>query len=102
MATKNFTLLKEASCQLFGEHPEDVISPIDSAAEALSWLEEILTLSFFDKLLTDFELSLGRFFNDKVKILKDSLKWALVIKENSVETGWIRKEYLNLKIATNK
>jgi hypothetical protein len=33
--------------------------------------------------------------NDKVKILKDSLKWAFVIKENSVETGWIRKEYLN-------
>jgi len=35
--------------------------------------------------------------NDKVKILKDSLKWAFVIKENSVETGWIRKEYLDLK-----
>lgn len=40
--------------------------------------------------------------NDKVKILKDSLKWAFVMKENSVETGWIRKEYLNLKIAINK
>lgn len=34
--------------------------------------------------------------NDKVKILKDSLRWAFVIKENSVETGWIRKEYLDL------
>lgn len=44
MATKNFTLLKEASCQLFGEHPEDVISPIDSAAEALGWLEEIFNV----------------------------------------------------------
>jgi len=27
---------------LFGEHPEDVISPINSAATALSWVEEIL------------------------------------------------------------
>ena len=44
MATKNSTLLTEASCQLFGEHPEDVISPIDSAAEALSWLEEIFSV----------------------------------------------------------
>lgn len=44
MATKNFTLLTEASCQLFGEHPEDVISPIDSAAEALGWLEEIFSV----------------------------------------------------------
>lgn len=26
---------------LFGDHPEDVIGPIQSAAEALSWLEEI-------------------------------------------------------------
>ena len=34
--------------------------------------------------------------NEKVKVLKDSLKWAFVIKENSVETGWIRKEFLNL------
>ncbi|PST44625.1 hypothetical protein CYV15_02665 [Riemerella anatipestifer] len=37
------------------------------------------------------------FKNDKVKILKDSLKWVFVIKENSVETGWIRKEFLNYK-----
>ena len=37
------------------------------------------------------------FKNDKVKILKDSLKWAFVIKENSVETGWIRKEFLDYK-----
>lgn len=44
MATKNSTLLTEASCQLFGEHPEDVISPIDSAAEALGWLEEIFNV----------------------------------------------------------
>lgn len=44
MATKNSTLLNEASCQLFGEHPEDVISPIDSAAEAISWLEEIFSV----------------------------------------------------------
>lgn len=34
--------------------------------------------------------------NEKVKVLKDSLKWAFVIKENTVETGWIRKEFLNL------
>lgn len=27
--------------ELFGAHPEDVISPIKSAAETLSWLEEI-------------------------------------------------------------
>ncbi|MFK7113788.1 hypothetical protein V3468_04975 [Flavobacterium oreochromis] len=33
--------------------------------------------------------------NDKVRILKDSLKWALVIKENSIESGWIRKENLD-------
>jgi hypothetical protein len=33
--------------------------------------------------------------NDKVRVLKDSLKWALVIKENSIESGWIRKEFLN-------
>ena len=26
---------------VFGEHPEDVISPIKSAADALSWLEEL-------------------------------------------------------------
>jgi hypothetical protein len=31
----------EACRNLFGEHPEDVISPINSAAEALSWLEEL-------------------------------------------------------------
>jgi hypothetical protein len=31
-----------AACRnLFGEHPEDVISPINSAAEALFWLEEL-------------------------------------------------------------
>lgn len=33
--------------------------------------------------------------NDEVRILKDSLKWALVIKENSIESGWIRKENLD-------
>lgn len=33
--------------------------------------------------------------NDEVIILKDSLKWVLVIKTNSIESGWIRKEYLN-------
>lgn len=27
--------------ELFDAHPEDVISPINSAAEALTWLEEI-------------------------------------------------------------
>ena len=31
------TVVKE----LFGDHPEDVISPIKSAAEVLGWLEEI-------------------------------------------------------------
>jgi hypothetical protein len=34
--------------------------------------------------------------NDEVKILKDSLKWCFVIKINTVESGWIRKEYLKL------
>lgn len=33
--------------------------------------------------------------HDKVQILKDSLKWALIIKINSIESGWVRKEYLN-------
>lgn len=31
----------DACRNLFGEHPEDVISPINSAAEALFWLEEL-------------------------------------------------------------
>lgn len=31
----------EATKRLFGAHPEDVISPIKSAAETLDWLEEI-------------------------------------------------------------
>ena len=31
----------ETCRSLFGEHPEDVISPIKSAADALSWLEEL-------------------------------------------------------------
>ena len=31
----------EACRHLFGEHPENVISPIKSAADALSWLEEL-------------------------------------------------------------
>lgn len=35
--------------------------------------------------------------HDKIRVLKDSLKWAFVIKENSLESGWIRKEFLNLK-----
>lgn len=35
--------------------------------------------------------------NEEVQILKDSLKWALVIKTNSIESGWIRKEYLTFK-----
>ena len=30
------------TCQdLFGEHPEDVISPIKSASDAFDWLEEL-------------------------------------------------------------
>ncbi|WNI38860.1 MULTISPECIES: SH3 domain-containing protein [unclassified Chryseobacterium] len=33
--------------------------------------------------------------NDQVEILKDNIKWCLVIKTNTAETGWIRKEYLN-------
>lgn len=32
----------ESVRNLFGEFPEDVISPIKSAAEALDWLHEIL------------------------------------------------------------
>lgn len=32
----------EAVQALFGEHPEDVISPTKSAAEAFGWIEEIL------------------------------------------------------------
>lgn len=31
----------DACRNIFGEHPEDVISPIKSAADALSWLEEL-------------------------------------------------------------
>ena len=31
----------EACKSLFGEHPEDVIGPIKSAADALGWLEEL-------------------------------------------------------------
>lgn len=31
----------EACRSLFGEHPEDVITPINSATEALCWLEEL-------------------------------------------------------------
>lgn len=31
----------EAAKKLFGEHPEDVISHIRTAADALGWLEEI-------------------------------------------------------------
>ncbi|WP_336963251.1 SH3 domain-containing protein [Chryseobacterium contaminans] len=33
--------------------------------------------------------------NDQVEILKDNIKWCLVIKTNTAETGWVRKEYLN-------
>ncbi|OCW73219.1 SH3 domain-containing protein [Elizabethkingia anophelis] len=32
--------------------------------------------------------------NDKVQVLKDSIKWCLVIKANTIESGWVRKEYL--------
>jgi hypothetical protein len=35
------TLAVENAKELFGEHPEDVISSINGAAEALGWLEEI-------------------------------------------------------------
>ena len=31
----------EACRSLFGEHPEDVIAPINSASDTLYWLEEI-------------------------------------------------------------
>ena len=32
----------EAAChRLFGEHPEDVINPMKSAADALCWIDEI-------------------------------------------------------------
>lgn len=31
----------EACRNLFGEHPVDVISPINTAADAISWLEEL-------------------------------------------------------------
>ena len=47
MADKNTTTQHPATepvevCRnLFGEHPADVISPIKSAADALSWLEEL-------------------------------------------------------------
>ncbi|REC59376.1 hypothetical protein DRF65_26500 [Chryseobacterium pennae] len=33
--------------------------------------------------------------NNQVEILKDNIKWCLVIKTNTAETGWVRKEYLN-------
>lgn len=41
MAAKNSTPSTEAAREIFGEHPEDVISPMDTAAETLGWLEEI-------------------------------------------------------------
>ena len=34
----------EICLSLFGEHPEDVISPIRSAADALSWVGELFTI----------------------------------------------------------
>ncbi|MDR6459263.1 hypothetical protein J2786_002370 [Chryseobacterium vietnamense] len=33
--------------------------------------------------------------NDQVEILKDNIKWCLVIKINTAESGWVRKEHLN-------
>jgi hypothetical protein len=40
---KHTTTPNEAACRsLFGEHAEDVISPIKCAADALGWIEEIL------------------------------------------------------------
>ncbi|MDC8105490.1 SH3 domain-containing protein [Chryseobacterium sp. B21-037] len=33
--------------------------------------------------------------NDQVEVLKDNVKWCLVIKTNTAMTGWVRKEYLN-------
>lgn len=41
MAEMNDTSIK-AVRSLFGAHPEEVISPIKSAADALLWVEEIL------------------------------------------------------------
>lgn len=42
MTMKRAITPNEAACRsLFGEHPEDVISPIKSAADALGWLEEL-------------------------------------------------------------
>lgn len=41
MTTRPALTTEESCRQLFGEHPEDVIRPIKSAADALGWLEEI-------------------------------------------------------------
>ena len=39
--SSNATPAVETCRALFGEHPEDVISPIKSASDALGWLEEL-------------------------------------------------------------
>lgn len=41
MMTEKNKQAVEACLQLFGARPEDVLIPIKSAADALSWLEEI-------------------------------------------------------------
>lgn len=41
MSKNTQTASKEIVKQLFGDYPEDVISPIKSAADTLGWLEEI-------------------------------------------------------------
>jgi hypothetical protein len=43
--------LDEAACvNLFGAHPEDVVTPIKSAADALGWLEEIFKTIQYEAL----------------------------------------------------
>lgn len=34
----------EATREVFGAHPEDVISPLDTAADAFEWLEELFSV----------------------------------------------------------
>ncbi|MHB1359467.1 MAG: hypothetical protein ACYCWC_07780 [Rhodocyclaceae bacterium] len=51
MQNPTSTTSVDACRRLFGEHPEDVIAPINCAADALAWLEEILKTISRDTLV---------------------------------------------------
>ena len=35
--------------------------------------------------------------NTEVEILKDNLKWVFIFEKNTMQSGWVRKEYLKYK-----